>query len=261
MFRLGLGLALIVLVGSQAAPPRGQALAQEPRPPCAGEPVPAFAPVEAPPNILVNSDSSEIADWQPPECMGWEDKQPFLLVALAGAFAAEDTDVVVSRLADISAFGQTRYWSTSRETWRPLFEDLAALSAPEEGSRRDDFIPEDFVEGAKLHLWFNDSDPLSGVVDELHVVARSPERLVVDLTNLTPATALGMTAIPTGGLQTRISVMPVGEGALGLYVLTRGVSNVPDFVLPGDDSYVNRTAAIWRYLAGVPDDLEPPLAP
>ena len=69
-----------------------------------------------------------------------------------------------------------------------------------------------------------------------------------------------MTAIPKDGLRTRAVVVADGKGTFDLYVLNRLVSGMPGFLLPGNDAYVNRTAAVWRYLAGVKDDAAPPLA-
>ncbi|MCB1885274.1 MAG: hypothetical protein KDG89_14960 [Geminicoccaceae bacterium] len=233
--------------------------APDPVPSCAGAgPVPAYAAPGANPNVAVSPDP---AAWRLPACLGWPAAEARVVVALAGRFEGEGVDAVVARLASVSDFARTRYWSTSRNRWRPMFDALVPLSAPDPDARRGDLAPDELTQGATGYLLLDDNDPLGALVDAVSVVERTRDRLVVDIVNVTAASAVGVTAIPKGGLRTRIAVAADGGGAPGLYVLTRLVSGVPGFLLPDDDAYVNRTAAIWRYLAGVPDDREPPLAP
>ena len=98
-------------------------------PPAPGlRPVPAYADVGTNPNVAISGDP---AAWTTPACLGWPEAEARVVVALAGRFEADGMDAVVARVGRVSDFARTRYWSTSREQWRPLFDTLVPLSAPD----------------------------------------------------------------------------------------------------------------------------------
>jgi hypothetical protein len=86
-------------------------------------------------------------------------------------------------------------------------------------------------------------------------------RAVIAIENLTPVRYLLVTLFEPGALQSVEFVELVSPGAWGIYLLTRTGEGVSALVGGHEASYVSRAVAIYRHLAGIPTDEEPPAAP
>ncbi|MCB2053811.1 MAG: hypothetical protein KDE35_06155 [Geminicoccaceae bacterium] len=254
-FLAGALLACAIATGLGAT-----SLAATPLPvvPCGGaSPVPA--PTGEKPAILMLDDADELGAWQAPACLGWHARTGDTLLALAGRIEGRTLEDVAARLVDFSRMTDILYWSTSRAEWRPLFDEVTALSGPEEAQTASDPPPGALVEGATVYSLQNDSDPLGAMVMALEVREHDDTRLVVTWTNRTAGTVLGMTVLPPGALETALVAERSGTGLL-LYMVARVGTNVPRWLAPGRDSQINRAVALYRWLAGIPTDREPPAA-
>ena len=89
---------------------------------------------------------------------------------------------------------------------------------------------------------------------------RSPARVVIAIENLTPVRFLLVTLFAPGALQSVKFFELVSPGVWGVYLLTRTGEGVRALAGGHEASYVNRAVAIYRHIAGIPTDEEPPAA-
>ena len=89
---------------------------------------------------------------------------------------------------------------------------------------------------------------------------RTAERLVVSTENVTPIRVGILTAFEPGAMQSVIFLDRRGPGLWGYYQTIRAAEGASVIALGSDASYVNRLAALYRYVAGIPTDQEPPAA-
>ncbi len=234
--------------------------ADGPQPPCAGEALPAYPPAGQPP-VARAWFAEELGEaWMPDACLGWPGGAGLVVVALAGRFAEDQGMAAIQRrLGAISAQNGILYWSATRQVWRPLFAETWALSGPDRERRRGDFPPEQLTPGSELFVWQKPSDPYSGGVYRLSLIASSGQQLELAEVNVTPQTFLGMTVFPVGGQQARLWIEAEVPGRYRYYAISRLSGTLP-FGLPRA-SAINRAVALFRYAAGIATDLEPPAAP
>lgn len=226
-----------------------------PVPPCAGEPVPAFGPADGPPQARTWSEGDLRAEhWQPPACLGWS-ADARLVAAVASRFHSGDD--VFHRIAAITAFRSIRYWSISRQQWRPLA--LSAIAVDATGKPIGD-VPADGLLAGRDTMFVERNENSGEATYRLSVRERSAERMVVVTENITPIKVSIVTAFEPGTLQTVAIVQREGGGLWSTWQATRVGSAGSSLVLSHPGSFLNRLEAIRRYLAGLPTDRDPPIA-
>lgn len=244
-----LGVALLLLSSLS----RGSA--QEAlRPPCGGPPLPFYSAPDEPPHI----GSVKVAGWTAPGCAGWTSIRSTLLVGVAGSFRQDGgADTLLAALGRISTLVGTRYWSVSDDRWRTLVTDAAALEGPDPARRRRDFSPTEMTKGSSLYFVQSDSRSSGEVVYRMRVVERRPDRLVVAVDNASPVRLLLVTLFAPGDLQSTFFLerLPT-SGTWGFYGLWGIRTNA--LTSGHEASSINRAVAMFRHLAGIPTDQEPP---
>lgn len=234
-----------------------------PQPPCAVRPPsPAYPAVDQPPNVSVWIEGDELSAWSPPPCTGWSAKRASLLLGIAARFHhAGEVDAFVARWAAISAFRSIEYWSASRQRWRNLFDEAYALSGPDPAARRTDFDPTELQAGRELFLLQDENGPIGEVVQRLTVRERASDGLVLEIENVSPGRLLMLSLIDAGDAQILFFLERHDAGSWNYYSLVR-LSEVATVIDPDRArSYVNRAVGLFRHIAGLPTDQEPPLAP
>lgn len=254
------GLTRRTLVLAGALLPLGVAHAAElPLPACAGAtPRPAPPRLGQPPAVLACTDGDLLAAWQPPPCLGWEAKPADVVLALAARFRIDDIESLLARFTAISALTRLRYWSVTREAWRPLFLEAVPLASADPTATRGDFRRDEIVLGEPVHVLLED-DLIGAVVHSITVEAYSPELIRVAMRNVLPGRVLGMEVLPVDGLQTVLMLEPEAPGVWRYWSIMRATIEAPDLMLPSAASYANRAAAIFRHVANLRTDAEPPL--
>lgn len=237
---------------TQASPPGPQL-------PCA--PVAAVFPAAtALPVIAIwHGDELDRQNWQPPACTGWPAaSRARLIVTLAASFRFGGTmDGLLARVGAISSLRDIRYWSATDNKWGPLAHDASALTGPDAGARRADFAPAELVKGADLHYWENDTRT-GATVYRMRVLENSAERAVISSDNVTPVRRFLFTIFKPGALQSLLIIQRQGPGLYGAYIVSRSGEGTSILAAGHDDSYVSRANALYRALAGIRTDLEPP---
>lgn len=248
-------LAALVLVCAADA-----ASASGPVPPCGASneaPVPDFAD---PPAALDWHQSDLPATWMPPSCVGWQDPRFSLLTALAGRFAFEGTaEELLAKFGAQSAWRGILYWSATDKRWEVLIEDAAALEAADPERRRPDFALAELESGAELYFLQVDNRSSSPVVYRMRVLDIEPDRLVIAIENVSTVWLFIFPIYNPGDLQSTYIMRRLAPGTWGYYSLT-GVRERSLLTGGNDASYLNRAAAIFRHLIGVPGDRDPPIA-
>jgi hypothetical protein len=219
-----------------------------------------FSASGAPPAIAVWHDNElDESKWQPPSCTGWPtESHSKVLVALAGSFRSVGTiDRILARVAAISTLRDVQYWSTTDKKWRPLANDASALNGPHPTDRRPDFSASDLKQGATLYYWEDDSR--SGeIVTRLSVRERTADRAVIGTENITPVRSYLITMFPAGTLETALFIQRISPDVWGVYLLSRSLPGTSMLAAGHEASYVNRAVALFRQVAGIRTDEEPP---
>ena len=166
---------------------------------------------------------------------------------------------LLGRIGAISSFRTIKYWSTTDKAWRPLANDAYALAGPDKANRRTDFTATDLAKGANLYYW--EDDNRSGeIVYRLSVLESTSEHAVIGSENITPVRKFFVTLFRPGALQSTIFVQRVSADLFAIYILSRTDEGTSPLGEGHDASYVNRAVALYRQLAGMKTDEEPPAA-
>lgn len=235
------------------------AMAAGPTPPCAGAPVPAYAPIGQPPAIAVYR-SSDFANGLSETCAILHARRPAVLVALAGRIAGPlERDALLTRFGAISQQRGIRYWSVTDRGWLTLVTGAEALSGPSLALERSDFTAEELAAGQDLYFAQRDNRSSAPVIYRLRIRDLTTRGFVVETDNVTPVRSLMLQVYAAGDLHTLIYLERAGDGAWNYYSLNEIVRE-NRWIAGSDKSYVNRAVAFFRLLAGIPTDREPAAA-
>jgi hypothetical protein len=196
--------------------------------------------------------------WYAPECLKWGASRTRLVAALAGQFPfAGPLNDLDARLGRISALKTVRYWSVTHKAWQGLVSDAGVLEGPQ-GNARPDIGPAELAPGRSV--FYFEVDHAGRTVYRLTVREHTADRIVVATENVTPIRIGILNAFDPGALQTVIFVEKRGPALWGYYQAIRATAGASVLALGSDASYVNRLAALYRHVAGIPTDQEPPMA-
>jgi hypothetical protein len=257
---MSLRRAVIVSVLLLLAP---GAQAGGPQPPCTASVASGYPSPDSAPSVVVwQGKELDQSNWHPPSCTGWlAGSRSKLIVTLTGSFRFNGPmNALLARVGTISALRKIQYWSTTDKKWGPLSNDASALTDADPKSRRPDFSAAELGKGADLYYW-EDDVRTGSTVYRLRVSENTPERVVISSDNVTPVRRFIFTLFRPGALQSVLIIERVSPGIFGVFVLSRSGEGASVLTSGHDDSYVNRAAALYRALAGIKTDQEPPAAP
>lgn len=251
---VALTLLLVPLGGAQGV--------DAPRPPCGTPPLPAYPELGNAPAVRIWTGEELGAGWIPPTCIGW-DQFPFrMLVATAGRLPyAGDADGLLARFGAISSLSTVKYWSTSDQGWEDLITHAAALDGLDARRPRPDFRVAEMVGGADLFFALDDNRSTGDVIYRLRVREIGPDRLVVEAENASPVRYLMFPLAGPGDLRFLYFIERWSTTEWGYYSLMGIGTGASRLTIGYQASYVNRAVALFRHLAGLPTDREPPAAP
>jgi hypothetical protein len=241
----------------------GSALAGAgPVPPCAGAPEPGYAAPGALPATRVWYGPNLDGAWRPPDCTGWQTTAFGLLTAAAARFAYDsEARGLLGRFAAISNLTTVRYWSVTRQRWRDLIPEAYALHGAERGRHRPDFSVAELLSGQDLYFFQRENTPAGGLIYRMRMREHGTDRLALEIENAEAVRFLGMELFAPGAYQFLYFLEREAPGTWRYYGLMR-TGPASRLLLRGyEASYVNRMVAIYRHLAGIPTDREPPAAP
>ena len=233
-----------------------------PRPPCESEPFPAYSVVDQQPATVFRERDNPGNDWTPAACTGWTTRGYSTLVATAGRFRiGTETSDIRRRIGAISEFERVLYWSTTHQKWQPMIVDAYAVTGAK-GQRRKDFSPDEISEGSVSY--YQQTDNLSGkAMYRMHIIASSPDRLVFETENISTMRYLLIPLFGPGDLQSIYFLDRESSRSNDVwryYSLVRTGRSASKLITGHEASSVNRAVAFYRYLAGIPTNMEPPAA-
>ena len=198
--------------------------------------------------------------WMPPACTGWQEPGFAMLVAVAGRFRVPSgREGLLRRIGAISQLQGIRYWSTTHQSWRTLINSASALDAATGKHHRADFTPDEFAAGRTLY--FEQEDNLTGKATyQLRVRSLSPEHMVFEIENTTTMRYLFVPVFHPGEARTLYFLERESDGVWRFYSMTRTGPGASSLATGHDASSINRAVALYRHLAGIPTDQEPPAA-
>lgn len=198
-----------------------------------------------------------------PPCEGLPLGSAKLIVTMRGSFRFDGAlDDLLSRIGAISTLPGLEYWSVTEKKWLPLIKEAQALSGPAPEARRPDFSPAELRRGDVFYYMQHDNRSWRPGVYQMRVTVTGHDRAVIDSENVTPLRFLLVTLFHSGTLHTHVRLQRVAPGIWSLVQLDWVGSGASALALMGhDESYVNRTAALFRHIAGLPSNQEPPAAP
>jgi Family of unknown function (DUF6675) len=211
--------------------------------------------MDAPPTVQVWNN----ADWVPPGCTGWVPADSTTLVATAARFRNPDgVEGLRRRIGAISKLAGLLYWSTTQKRWQPLIVDASALAA-QDGVRRSDFSPDEIVQGRSLFAEEHDNLLGKGTY-RIRIATAGPGKLVFATENVSTLRFLGIPIFAPGEIQSICFLERESKDVWRYYALARMGKQVSLLVSGHEASLVNRAVASYRFLAGIPANLEPPAA-
>jgi hypothetical protein len=134
-----------------------------------------------------------------------------------------------------------------------------ALSGAQSGQRREDFTPDEMMQGNEFY--YLQADNLSGkAIYRMHILEASANRLVFAIENLSTMRRLFVTLFPPGEMQAIYFLDRESENVWRYYSIVRTGKNASRLVAGNEASAINRAVAFYRFLVGIPTGQEPPAA-
>jgi hypothetical protein len=246
-------LALLCPLATAAADRRQEA--------CGDAPKPAYAPLGAV-NVAAWRHGDPVTGIRSPDCADWPYWGSSLVVVLTGRLhAAGGADMLLARFGAISSFRGVRYWSVSDQRWRTLISDASALSGPDAAKRRVDFSIAEVTSGKDLYFTQADNRSSGQVVYRMRLSQAGPDRIVATVENVSGIWLFILRLFAPGDLHSLYVLEKLSPGVWGYYSLS-GMREGATALLGSDRaSLINRANAIYRHIADMPTDAEPPAAP
>lgn len=233
----------------------GLVLRAQPQPPCAGQALPPYPTISAPPTARV----WEQSNWKPPACIGWAPSDSATLVATAARFREPGgAEALRRRIGAMSEMTGLLYWSTTAQKWQRLILEAYALTAAS-GGERNDFTPEEISAGRTVYAMQHDN-LLGKVAYEIRVTAVSPEHIVFTSANAQAIRYLGLPLFQPSDIQSICFLDRESKDVWRYYSVMRMPKQSAILTLGHNASLINRAVALFRYLAAIPADQEPPAA-
>jgi hypothetical protein len=231
-----------------------------PQPPCGVDSIPPHPSLADSPAVKFWSTAELGEHWRPPACTGWTGEGFSTLVTTAARFYhASGMDDLLLHSGAISSLAGMRYWSTTHKSWQTLIPDAYAVTGAEGNRRRQDFTLEELKAGSVLY--FHQEDNLSGkAIYRLHIAEATPDRLVFDVANVTLMKYLFVPLFHPGEMQSVYYLDRESDSVWRYYSMARTGKNASSLTIGHEASWINRSVAFFRHVAGIPGDQEPPAA-
>jgi hypothetical protein len=165
-------------------------------------------------------------------------------------------DGLLVRIGAISQMAGVEYWSTTQQQWRTLIIEAHATSSQGGEQRRPDFSADELAAGRPVFFLQQDSTFGQGVY-RLRVREAAADHIVCDTSNASALRMMLFPIIEAGGIESVTFLDRDSKELWRYYNLTRTKSMNP-LIAGHAASLINRAAAIYRYVAGLPADKSHP---
>lgn len=165
---------------------------------------------------------------------------------------------IATRAGAISAMKDLTYWSVSDGRWRKLISKSVALKSNNSNDTRTDFTGPEVLSGQTLYFAQNDTRSWGMNVYSFIAVSSSSTRLELRSENISPLKLGPITFFDPHSINSLVIVSKIDEAMWSYYSL---VAIKESLFAASEKSLINRQAAAYRFLVGLPADLEPPVGP
>lgn len=229
------------------------------RPPCEGMPPPAYGVAGGPPATAVWSEGSlNKAAWAAAPCLRWLGGKVRMASALAATLSAPALDPLLVRFGALSQYKSIRFWSIMNENWDEIVANAGFVDGPQSQTVLPDLRPDDYAVGRELYYFENSR--AGRTVHRMTVRQRTADRVEIATENVTPIRFAMATLFDSGALQSVTYFDRRGPDQWG-YFQTIGVGMASSLIAVQSASpYINRLTALYRYMANMPTDRDPPAA-
>ena len=231
-----------------------------PQPPCGVDSVPPHPSLAESPAVKFWNTAELGANWRPPACTGWTGEGFSTLVTTSARFHhASGMEDLLLESGAISSLAGMRYWTTTHKKWATLIPDAYAVTNAQGNQRRNDFTLDELKAGKVLY--FQQEDNLSGkAIFRLHITEVTADRLVFDVANVTLMRYLIIPLFHPGEMQSIYYLDRESDDVWRYYSMARTGKNASSLTIGHEASWINRSVAFFRHVAGIPTDQEPPAA-
>ena len=231
-----------------------------PQVPCEKDAKVTFGEIDKAPLIKAWSETELGKDWAPPVCTGWSAAGFSSLITIAGRFRyGNDASAMLQHVGAISSLAGVQYWSTTHKKWRVLIAEASALRDADPNGKRGDFAIDEMKEGKMFY--FEQVDNLSGKgLYRMQIMKVSDEQIIFEVENVSLIRRMLIPIFHPGDAQTVYFLERESEGVWRYYSIVRTGKNANGLVARNEASLINRAVALYRHLAGIPTDQEPPAA-
>ena len=182
-----------------------------------------------------------------------------LYLTLAGSFRDQATaDIVLRRFGAISTLQGVRYWSVKDGSWQTLIKEASAVTASTGKQTRPDFSIEELKSGNDLFYEQQDNRSGGKVIYRLRVLDAGPDKLMITMENVTSVRFLLIPIFAPHDLQFLYIMQKTSPGVWGYYNLAGVRGFWATTTQNGEKSYINRAVAMFRHIAAIPTDQNPP---
>jgi hypothetical protein len=230
------------------------------KPPCEGTSPPNYGAPGGKPAIAVWSEGDlSRAAWQAAPCLNWAGGKVRMATALGATIAAPSLDELLGRFGALSQYKSIRFWSTMYDHWEEFVGGAGITDGPDARYSYPDLKAADFTAGRSF--FYYETGRTGRTIHKLTVRQRTADRVEVATENISPIRYAGFTIFEPRGLQT-VTFIERRAPDQWAYFQTIGIGDSSNFLATQSSSpYVNRLAAVYRYMAGMPTDRDPPMAP
>jgi hypothetical protein len=172
-----------------------------------------------------------------------------------------DKTQILRRLVSTAGLRQIRYWSFSRKQWRGLFAHVDTLSGPNRNLKRNDLGLDEIRTGQDYFMWQKEDSIASGMILRSRFEHLAENRVIFKQVNLSESHILWTKILAPDEFETIYFLDHESGDVWRYYSLTRFGAAARPLSDASLASVINRSVAIYRYLAGIPTDREPPAAP
>jgi hypothetical protein len=221
---------------------------------------PVFPPLNAAPVAQATRALGDRASPAGASCFEKSDSAATWITVASIVQTSNNLDAFIERFGSVSTLLAVRYWSTSEQKWRPLVLSASAIASTNATTPRADYSLAELVTGEDRYYSVTDSRSGRAVTYRLRLWLSQPTELVVESANVDAIRQWGITLYDPGGLHTLYFLKKQSSNVWTYYSITRLLPK--SFLAEGHDkSFINRAVALYRHIAGLPTDAEPPSAP
>ena len=182
-----------------------------------------------------------------------------MVTALAGTLRASSLDELLDRYAALSRYPSIRFWSTTNQAWEPFAASAGFVDGPEAHYSHPDLSAADFETGRTFYYY--EIDRTGRTIHRLVVHRRTQDTVELATDNVTAIRYAPFTIFEPEALKTFTSIQRLGPDAWGYYQTISAGSGSDFIAVRSPSPYINRLTALYRYMAGIPTDGQPPAAP